>query len=436
MEEGHKRTTSELTYSRTAYLIQHCSVFKLHKQEWNKEADAAVKETNSTLVALALNAGATTAESIQIAHERDMALYRDMLVDNDNPESITNISTTLLSANVKLDVIAPAEQLLSVYRESLASGNDLAAHGDAPQENTAASTMSSSSKNRLPKKATTAAAFFGDKGAGAAGKKKSVLPAKGSKTVAKAKKPASKKGSSSNNSTSDTKGTNDTKDGVTATIPKNSAAVTATIPKKSAAVNRADEQNEKENNAVADDVVGNADNFVGDLDDEDDDDDVDEVVMQEPAIVRENKASSKRRAKAIQDDDDDDDDNVNPSPDKKTKQKEAKPKPPVTGAMDAFATTSQSQKLESQSSSGDGGSKQLPKKRRRKKMVEKTTMDQSGYLHTETQEIWEDVPSDEEEPVSTIKAPPKLAPIKKKKGAANGKSDMKQGSLMGFFKKK
>jgi hypothetical protein len=397
----------------------------LHTQAWNQpDADAAVEETTSTLVALALKAGTTPVESIQIAHERDMALYRDMLVDNDNPESTTNISSTLLSANVKLDVIAPAEQLLSVYRESITSGNDLAAHGDAPHENTAASTMSSSSKNRLPKKATTAAAFFGDKGAG---KKKSVLPAKGSKTVAKAKKPTSNK----SNITANTSGT---KDGVTATIPKKSAAVTATIPKKSAAVSKAkaNEQDEKENNAVDDDIVGNADNFVGDLDDDDDDDDVEEVVMQEPAIVRENKASSKRRAKAIQDDDEDDD-NVNPSPDKKTKQKEAKPKPPVTGAMDAFATTSQSQKSET-TSNVDGSSKQ--KKRRRKKMVEKTTMDQSGYLHTETQEIWEDVPSDEEEPVSTIKAPPKLAPVKNKKVATNGKSDMKQGSLMGFFKKK
>jgi hypothetical protein len=397
----------------------------LHKQKWNKELDAdKVKETTSTLMALALRSGTTTAESIQIAHERDMALYRDMLVDNDNPESTTNISTTLLSANIKLDLIAPAEELLSVYRESMSEGNDMAAHSDAPHENTAASTMSSSSssKNRLPKKATTAAAFFGDKGgAGAGGKKKSVLPAKGTKTVAKAKKP-----------------TSDTKDSVTATIPKKSTAVTATIPKKaSTTVNKkANEQDEKENNAVDDDddVVGNADNFVGDLDDDDDDDDVDEVVMQEPAIVRENKASSKRRAKAIQDDDDDGEDNGNPVVDKRTKQKEVKPKPPVTGAMDAFATTSQSQK--SETSNGDGSSQQLPKKRRRKKMVEKTTMDQSGYLHTETQEIWEDVPSDEEEPVSKIKAPPKLAPVKKKKGAANGKSDMKQGNLMGFFKKK
>lgn len=35
-------------------------------------------------------------------------------VDNDNPDSETNISTTLLSANVKLDVIAPARLLGSV----------------------------------------------------------------------------------------------------------------------------------------------------------------------------------------------------------------------------------------------------------------------------------------------------------------------------------
>jgi hypothetical protein len=48
-------------------------------------------------------------------------------------------------------------------------------------------------------------------------------------------------------------------------------------------------------------------------------------------------------------------------------------------------------------------------------------------LHTETQELWEDV-SDEEEPVVKEAIPKK----------AQGKSvkHMKQGSLTGFFKKK
>ena len=67
----------------------------------------------------------------------------------------------------------------------------------------------------------------------------------------------------------------------------------------------------------------------------------------------------------------------------------------------------------------------VPSKKRRKRLVETTSMDASGYLHTETQVIWEDV-SDEEDVVV------KKAPVKK----VVSKSGMKQGSLMGFFGKK
>jgi hypothetical protein len=387
----------------------------LHTQEW-KEPEAATKETTSTLVALALRSG--TAESIQIAHERDMALFRDMLLTETD-----TIYTTLLSERVKLDAITPAEQILSDYRESIQGGRNLEMDPEVPT--TSSTSMSSSSKNRLPKKVTTAAAFFGDtkkttKSSTSKNDDKSA-PAKASKTVTKAPKPTSKKNSTS----SDIGGSgNVTKD--------------TTVSKKSVAF-KANQQDEKENkDSGTNDEVGNADDFVGDLDDDDDDDDDDDVVdvtvkeTVEPVVVRENKkkaASNKRRTIAIDDDDDDDDYDDNG---KSKKHKEAKL--PVTGAMDAFATTSQ------KSETADVHDDSKPKKRRRKKLVEKTTMDPNGYLHTETQEIWEDVPSDEDEPVSksisSKKAPPKLAPVTKKKSAANGKSGMKQGNLMGFFKKK
>lgn len=64
-------------------------------------------------------------------------------------------------------------------------------------------------------------------------------------------------------------------------------------------------------------------------------------------------------------------------------------------------------------------------KKRRKRLVEKTTMDANGYLRTETQAIWEEV-SDEDEVVV------KKVPVKK----VPAKNGMKQGSLMGFFGKK
>jgi len=67
----------------------------------------------------------------------------------------------------------------------------------------------------------------------------------------------------------------------------------------------------------------------------------------------------------------------------------------------------------------------IKSKKRRKRLVETTTMDANGYLHTETQAIWEDVSESEEIVV-------KQAPVTK----VTAKNGMKQGSLMGFFGKK
>ena len=75
-------------------------------------------------------------------------------------------------------------------------------------------------------------------------------------------------------------------------------------------------------------------------------------------------------------------------------------------------------------------------KKRRKKLVEKTIME-NGYLKTITEEVWEEY-EEEAQPNSTaksvVKADVKPAPAaKKSKGPPKGK---KQGSLMGFFSKK
>jgi len=78
-----------------------------------------------------------------------------------------------------------------------------------------------------------------------------------------------------------------------------------------------------------------------------------------------------------------------------------------------------------------------PKRRRKRKvMVEKTSVDESGYLYTETQAVWEDVPSseDEKEPVAAKSKATKQQANKSKKPSAKPKA-LKQQSLMGFFKK-
>lgn len=347
---------------RTPYVSTHLSVFSLHKQEW--KPDTAIDEATSTLVALALVPADATAETMHIAHERDMVLYRDMIQYNAGP---------LLDEHAHIDAIVPCAATLTGYRTSLQSGLDFVS--DAPQETV--SRVSSSSSSRLPKKVTTAAAFFG-------AKKEDKKPSKAvSSKTAKAQKPVKK-------------------------------AVPAAFAKKTATKAKSNPE-EKENASKND--VGNADDFVGDFDDEEEDDD---VCMQEPAMVR-GEDPTMRRTIAIDDSDDDEDEAANPA-----KAKSSKKKAPLSGAMDAFT----SQKPKPQESAGDS-----KKKRRRKRLVEKTTTDPNGYLHTETQEVWEDVPSDEEEAPSLLskKAPSRLAATKKK-GA--GKTGMKQGNLMGFFKKK
>ena len=62
--------------------------------------------------------------------------------------------------------------------------------------------------------------------------------------------------------------------------------------------------------------------------------------------------------------------------------------------------------------------------KRRKKLVNKTTMDEHGYLHTETHVEWEDISVVDEPHVETKKIPVK-----------NTKT-LKQGSLVGFFSRK
>jgi hypothetical protein len=158
--------------------------------------------------------------------------------------------------------------------------------------------------------------------------------------------------------------------------------------------------------------VGNADDFVGDADEDDDEDD--DVVMEETETKPEQPVGSLKKKK----------NKKKKSPEKKKAAdvdtwEDDEPEK-VTGAMDAFAVQQPDP---------------TKKKRRRKKLVTKTTVDASGYLHTEQQEVWEDVPSDEEpEPphpslVSKIRS---AQPQGKKKKAAGSK----QTNLMGFFEKK
>ena len=128
------------------------------------------------------------------------------------------------------------------------------------------------------------------------------------------------------------------------------------------------------------------------------------------------------------------------------------------GSMDAFAKKKEN--------GGDNGSNANDatggmSKKRRKKMVEQTTIDKNGYMCTETVTVWEDV-EDEEEIMESGKSTAVAAPSTvsarmngkgpshssssassskhntAKSGSAGGSKGgpKKQAGLMGFFAKK
>ncbi len=220
--------------------------------------------------------------------------------------------------------------------------------------------------SKPPRKATTAANFFANN-------------AKDSKKPAAAKKPPAKKPKA-------------TREPEPMDVDDNDGAT-----------NTSSRGEEKENSVnKKGSTVGNVDDFVGDVDSEDDE----EFQQSEKERKRRNEARDKKQRKKKE-----------KQPVQQDEEEEKEPPAKVHGAMDAFA-----QHVEKKP-------EQEPRKtKRQKRLVEKTTVDANGYMHTETQAIWEDV-EEEEEPVAASKP----APVKKK---APVKKNMKQGSLMGFFKKK
>mmetsp|Transcript_6485 Transcript_6485/g.7146 ORF Transcript_6485/g.7146 Transcript_6485/m.7146 type:complete len:151 (-) Transcript_6485:148-600(-) len=103
----------------------------------------------------------------------------------------------------------------------------------------------------------------------------------------------------------------------------------------------------------------------------------------------------------------------------------------VVGAMDAFAATTS--KPSSQSSSQEIS---RSTRKRRKKLVDKTTMDSNGYIHTETVTEWEDVPEEELVAASEQRTKPIVTAAIAKKKKVTSTKHMKQAGLMGFFQKK
>ena len=236
-------------------------------------------------------------------------------------------------------------------------------------------TVSALEAPRSATKTTTAAAFFGKKKEG--------------------DKPASKGSAKTSAKTTATKGRSNSKPTVASMFQR---AASSNKPKV--------QQDEKENNKRPK-TVGNADDFVADEEESDDE----EEVVAKPAIVRGRDAPDQAMV-------DDVDEEM-----KEEEEEEKTAKPTIYGAMDDFAKPKEKTTADT-----------TKRRRRRKKLVTKTSTDKNGYLHTETQEVWGDIPTDEEE---EDEAPKKVkpAPSRPKKKVVKP-SGMKQGKLNSFFKPK
>jgi hypothetical protein len=308
--------------------------------------------------------------------------------------------------------------------------------------------------SRGPRVATTAADFFGNN-TNASKKNITDTTSPNTTTLDDGK---SNKTSANMNVTSKNKLGFSTKETVSTTSTTKRALTE--YDKENGKENNKSKQQQKQSASYLDKKnIGNADDFVGDVDDDDDEEEVridisqsnhHKAVPEAMDIDDEHKhtqSGNEHRNDNVDNDlmDDDEDDNNKTSQNK-------------TGAMDAFVVANKETTVINNNSNATHS------RRRRKKLVERTYTDAKGYLHTETQEIWEEIPSDEENDNSStlptigqsnnenghnttkksqqlIKGKAsdkgtKLLPNSKNSKKGTAASHLKQGSLMGFFSKK
>jgi len=379
-----------------------CTVFSFKKQT----TQPFEKDDSTFLYAIAPRTDATTsgkAESfVSSSHEQTLAQWRDWIRNRDTQQLQACVQASqdvIQSAESKEELEARWEQ----YRQP---STDLGAMSVSH------ATSSNSMAFKKKKAAVGAAAYFGANGKTKESKKTTTSSGSSSKVkdakASTAKSSRSSAASSKNSSTLPKALKPVAKGGIVAGIRKASKLAQEEKENENKQISRKKIEEKKS--------IGNADDFVGDVDDDDDDDDSYQAPQkEEEPVAREFSRNSNNARQSQTADIDDDDDSL---------QEEEEDKD----------STAKSEPMQIEQP-------QPKRRRRRKKLVQKTTVDESGYLHTETQEIWEEIPSDEEAEKPKAAAPArkpavgksKKQPPKKKGGKAKG--GMKQGSLHSFFKK-
>uniref|UniRef100_A0A7S3PUG6 DNA polymerase delta subunit 3 n=1 Tax=Chaetoceros debilis TaxID=122233 RepID=A0A7S3PUG6_9STRA len=169
--------------------------------------------------------------------------------------------------------------------------------------------------------------------------------------------------------------------------------------------------------------AGNADDFVGDVDEDE------EFLKGEEERKKRNAANESKRSQKNKKRESDsraqpkrmamaDDDSKKSTGDDVESEGNKKAK---HGAMDTFATKRDRVEEKPQ---------QQGKKKRKQMLEEKTFADESGFLRTEIVSVWKEV---EEDIAAPVPATNKAASSSKQKPKANSSKNMKQQGLMGFF---
>ena len=326
-------------------------------------------------------------EKVLTAHERDMVSLRDMIKEDRYNHAVPT------SGNIEdLSMIEPSNGVLEMLQKSPNASASKRARVHGGDEKPAANSSSTHravgrSMNRFNKKKTTTAAnFFAGHS-----KKKEETKKQNADTSKSTPSPSS-----------------------AVKAETNSLSSGGLNPARHEKENKINNRGSSSKSNDSDGKVGNADDFVGDMDDGSDDEDV--VEVNPPESFKLDGARSISRDAPIEPEDDP---AVDASPANEI------PKTNATGKITLDPNR---------------------KRKRRKKLIEKTTM-QNGYLHTETQAVWEDVPTDEEEEEEQAAADRRAMASKASSSLgsnkASGKSSKapaqratKQQSLMGFFGKK
>ena len=203
---------------------------------------------------------------------------------------------------------------------------------------------------------------------------------------------------------------------------------------------KADPKKSKPAEKVVEQKKGNADDFVGDEDEDDDFLKEEEERKKRIALTSEKES----RARQIKEKRMEGQEKRKPMPrddgrEVKMDVDEDYEKEDVRGAMDAFACATKKN-----TTTRNKDSEQKGRKRRKQVLEEKTFVDESGFLRTETVSVWKDIEdSDDEEGKSNSLTAKSSSSFQKPsagkgKGKAQPKSskNMKQQGLMGFFAKK